>query len=173
MQSVVHTPRYRTPAAILLLLLLTSCTIDTPKPEVGSTAPPFTLKTLDGVEYALDGQRGKVVLLNIWATWCPPCRQEMPSMVRFYDMLRRQGVEILAVSEDRDLDALRDFIRRYQVNFPVLVDEDKRVYNLYRATGVPETHLIDKKGTIRKIQIGPFDWTHPDVLRMVGDLLAE
>jgi peroxiredoxin len=130
------------------------------------------MTSLDGARVRLSDLRGKVVFLNIWATWCPPCREEIPSMVKLYQMFRGQGLEIVAVSEDRDLQALRKFVKANGVTFPVIPDESKLVYGLYRATGVPETHLIDKNGVIQGSQLGPFDWIHPSVVEKVRALLA-
>ncbi|GAB6062521.1 peroxiredoxin family protein [Deferrisoma palaeochoriense] len=143
------------------------------KAEKGRPAPDFELVGLDGTTWRLSDLRGKVVFVNLWATWCPPCRQEIPSMVRFYRRYKDKGVEILAVSEDRDPAAVRAMVMRQAVVFPVLMDRDKLVYGLYRATGVPETHLIDKKGVIRHSVIGPFDWEAPEVDRAVDQLLQE
>lgn len=166
---------YRNPAlAALLLFFLFSFPCgagESPKPEVGKPAPDFTVTTLSGAKVRLQELRGKVVFVNLWATWCPPCREEMPSMVRLYQAMRAKGVEIVAVSEDRDRGALEKFVKRQGVTFPVALDQDKRVYGLYRATGVPETHLIDRQGIIRHSQIGPFDWTSPGVVQAVEDLL--
>jgi peroxiredoxin len=153
-------------------LALLCCSPEAPNPRAGQAAPDFTLQALDGQRYRLEDLRGKVVFVNLWATWCPPCREEMPSMVRFYERFRARGVEILAVSEDTDGDALRKFVERYQVTFPVLRDENKRVYQLYRATGVPETHLINQRGAIVASTIGPFDWTSPGVVQKVEALLG-
>jgi len=159
--------------ALLFPVLLASCSQAPSKPEVGKPAPDFTLQTLDGKTLRLGDLKGKVVFVNLWATWCPPCREEMPSMVRLYNFMRTRGVEILAVSEDNDREALRAFVEKYRVTFPVLPDENKRIYNLYRATGVPETHLIDRSGVLRSSTIGPFDWTSPDVVRTVEALLRQ
>ena len=141
-------------------------------PAVGTPAPDFSLKTLAGQTVRLSDLRGKVVFLNLWATWCPPCREEMPSMVRFYERFRAQGVEIVAVSEDRDPEAVRKFVKAQGVTFSVALDDEKRVYRLYGATGVPETHLIDRKGVLRAFQMGPFDWTAPEVTKRVQELLS-
>lgn len=158
--------------ASLFLLCFLSCSPDqAAKPEVGHAAPDFTLTALDGTTHRLHDLRGKVVFVNLWATWCPPCREEMPSMVRFYQQFKDRGVEVLAVSEDTDEEALRRFVEKYQVTFPVLRDENKRVYQLYRATGIPETHLIDKLGVIEVSTIGAFDWTSPGVVQKVEALL--
>lgn len=136
-------------------------------------APEFTLTTLDGAPVRLADLRGKVVFVNLWATWCPPCREELPTMVRFYQQFKDRGVEILAVSEDTDPAAVRRMVTDQGITFPVLLDENKRVFGLYRATGVPETHLLGKDGRVRGSQIGPFDWTSPAVLAKVEELLAE
>ena len=141
-------------------------------PAVGTPAPDFSLKTLSGQSVRLSDLRGKVVFLNLWATWCPPCREEMPSMVRFYERYRAQGVEVVAVSEDRDPEAVRKFVKGQGVTFSVALDDEKRVYRLYGATGVPETHLIDRKGVLRAFQMGPFDWTAPEVTKLVQELLS-
>ncbi len=135
-------------------------------------APDFTLRRLDGDTLRLSDLRGKVVFVNIWATWCPPCRQEVPSMVRLYERFRDRGLEIVAVSEDRDPEAVRRFVARYRVPFPVVMDRDKAVYRAYRATGVPETHLIDKQGRVVRSVIGGFDWEAPEVVAAVASLLA-
>ena len=93
-------------------------------------------------------------------------------MVRFYERFRAQGVEIVAVSEDRDPEAVRKFVKAQGVTFSVALDDEKRVYRLYGATGVPETHLIDRKGVLRAFQMGPFDWTAPEVAKRVQELLS-
>jgi peroxiredoxin len=160
-------------ALLLLLLLLSACAGETGKPEVGRPAPDFAFTTLDGRNVRLSELRGKVVFVNLWATWCPPCREEIPSMVALYSRFREQGLEILAVSEDREAEPVRRFMRQYGISFPVGLDAERKVYQLYRATGVPETHLIDKRGVLQASQLGPFDWTSPDVVETVRRLLAE
>lgn len=142
------------------------------KQDESRIAPDFSLQSLDGKQYTLSGLRGRVVFVNFWATWCPPCREEIPSMVKFYNKMKNEGVEILAVSEDTDIEAVRKFVKKYQITFPILMDTKKEAYRLYRATGVPETHLIGKDGAVDSSQIGPFDWTMPDVENSVRRLLA-
>ena len=93
-------------------------------------------------------------------------------MARLYERFRDRGVEIVAVSEDRDPEAVRRFVARYRVPFPVVMDRDKAVYRAYRATGVPETHLIDKQGRVVRSVIGGFDWEAPEVVAAVESLLA-
>ncbi len=94
-------------------------------------------------------------------------------MVQLYNSFRGEGLEILAVSEDREMKELEDFVKRYHLPFPVLLDTEKAVYKLYRATAVPETHLIDRRGILQASVIGPFDWTAPEVVRRVKTLLAQ
>lgn len=93
-------------------------------------------------------------------------------MVRLYEMFKGQGLEIVAVSEDTDPQAVAAFVRKYGVRFPVLLDHNRSVYQLYRATGVPETHLLDRKGVLQASWIGPFDWTGPKILGVVRGLLS-
>lgn len=157
--------------ALWLAMAVLSCSEGPRKPELGRPAPDFTLSGLDGTTYRLADLRGKVVFVNLWATWCPPCRHEMPSMIRLYERFRGQGLEILAVSEDTDEAELRRFVRAYGLPFPVLRDEGKKVYDLYRATGLPETHLIDRDGMLRASIIGPFDWGGPETVGRVRELL--
>jgi peroxiredoxin len=162
-------------ATILLSVLITSCSKieDKAKPKKGYYAPDFTLTSLDGKVVRLSDLRGKIVFINIWATWCPPCKEEIPSMARFYSKMKNEGVEILAISEDRDENALIDFVKKQGLKFPIFLDPEKKIYNLYKATGVPETHLIDKSGIIKKTWIGPFNWIDPTHINNVKKLIAE
>jgi peroxiredoxin len=157
---------------LAIALSCLSCARDDSKPEVGHRAPDFRLVAVNGKAVRLRDLEGKVVFVNIWATWCPPCRQEMPSMVTFYEMFKDEGVTILGVSEDHDPEVVKAFVKKYQIPFPVLLDRDKIVFKLYRATGVPETHLINERGVIEASWIGPFDWTGPRILNSVRTLLT-
>lgn len=142
--------------------------------RVGQTAPDFAFPTAEGKVMALADLRGKVVFLNVWATWCPPCRQEIPSMERLYRRLRGEGLEILAVSIDAGGAAdVVPFVREQGMTFPVLLDPQGKIRGLYGLTGVPESFLIDKKGVVRKVAIGPLDWSAPEVLGYFQELLKE
>ncbi|WP_457600901.1 peroxiredoxin family protein [Hydrogenivirga sp.] len=121
----------------------------------GDIAPDFTLKTIDGREVSLKDYRGKVVLINFWATWCPPCRNEMPLFVRVYKRHRDKGFEILAVSTDSSLDPVKKFVKEFRINFPVLYD-DKNVVSLYGIQGLPTSFLIDREGKIIKVRLGEY-----------------
>lgn len=143
-----------------------------PLPGKGVPAPDFTLPGLDGQMVRLADFRGKVVLLNIWATWCPPCVEEMPSMEALYQKLKAEGFEILAVSVDvSGAEAVRPFMEKHRLNFPALTDTDGTVKSLYQTTGVPESFIIDKDGVIVEKVIGPRDWASPGAVRFFRNLI--
>lgn len=141
-------------------------------PTEGKPAPDFTLKTLAGQEVSLSSLRGKVVLLNFWATWCPPCREEIPSMVRLNEAMAGKPFQMLAVSiDDGGKDAVEAFLKRGGYNLPALLDPGQKVGAMYGITGVPETFVIDPKGVILKKVIGPIDWNHPEVKNFLEQLM--
>ncbi len=128
------------------------------KPK-GVSAQDFILPALTGNDVKLSDYKGKVVFLNIWATWCPPCRDEMPSMESLYRRLKGRNFELLAVSIDRDGEkVVRPFAAKYGLTFPVLLDPEGKTYRLYGLTGVPESFIIDKSGVVIHKVIGPQDW---------------
>ena len=134
--------------------------------QPGLPAPDFVFPGLDGKMVGLADYKGKVVFLNIWATWCPPCREEMPSMEKLYHELKGEGFEILAVSIDvAGAKAVAPFMNEHRLSFPALLDPKGTIKNLYGATGVPESFIINKEGLIEQIIIGPMDWATPDVVR--------
>jgi peroxiredoxin len=145
-----------------------------PRPAEGLPAPAFIFPGLDGRTVDLKAYRGKVVFLNIWATWCPPCRDEMPSMERLYRELKGEDFEILAVSVDRaGAAAVAPFMKKYQLSFPALLDPNGTTQDLYGTTGVPESFIINREGVIDKIVIGPMDWAAPKVVRYFRDLIQK
>jgi peroxiredoxin len=130
------------------------------KPKVTEAAPDFHLPNLDGNLVRLADFKGKVIFLNFWATWCPPCIQEMPWMETLYRSLKGREFEMLAVSIDEDgKKAVRPFMEKYSLTLPVLVDHDKKVAALYGITGIPETFIINKQGVVDLKIIGPQNWT--------------
>jgi len=144
------------------------------KPRLGKgvPAPDFTLPGLDGKMVSLADYRGKVVLLNIWATWCPPCVEEMPSMEKLYQALKGEGFEILAVSVDvSGAKAVLSFMKKHKLNFPALTDTKGSIKSLYQTTGVPESFIIDKDGIIVEKVIGPRDWATTDAIRFFRNLI--
>ena len=168
-------------AASLLLLALALWMIpgtrdslaDDARPEEGHLAPDFALKTLDGKTVRLSELRGKkVVLINFWATWCPPCRSEMPTMQQIYTEYKGKGFEILAINIEPDSkDEIRDFMKELRLTFPVLLDSDMKVTRTYRLIGLPVSMLIDRQGIIRSKEIGYHDWTTKESRKRVESLL--
>jgi thiol-disulfide isomerase/thioredoxin len=114
-----------------------------------------------------------VVFINIWATWCPPCVEEMPTMQRLYDRLHNRGLEVLAISIDTlGTQVVGPFMQQYQLTFPVLLDPTSRIERLYRISGVPESFIVDKHGLLVEKVVGPRDWSHPQVMAMFERLLT-
>lgn len=141
-------------------------------PLLGSPAPAFQLTSLTGVEGSLDQYRGKVVLLNFWATWCQPCTKEMPAMQAAYDALRDQGFVVLAINELEDVPKVREHIAEHQHTFEVLLDPDNHVANQYGVVGLPVSIFIDKAGHVRKIVKGGL-LTEQSITETVHPLLQE
>ncbi len=142
--------------------------------RVGLPAPDFTYPGLDGKKVSLSDYRGKVVFVNIWATWCPPCVEEMPSMQKLYQKLKGENFEILAVSIDsKGAKVVAPFMKKYKLTFPALLDSRGTIKRIYKTTGVPESYIIDKDGILAKKVMGPLDWSHPDVLRLLRDLIQK
>ncbi len=138
-------------------------------------APDFALPGLDGKMTGLKGYRGRVVLLNIWATWCPTCVEEMPSMEKLYEQLKGEDFEVLTVSIDES--GAKDvvpFMKKHKLTFPVLLDPGgKTAQRLYRITGVPESFIIGKEGNIEKVIIGPTDWATPEAIGYFRNLIEK
>jgi len=127
-----------------------------PRVEIGQPAPRYAATTLAGDSVSTGALAGKVVLLNIWATWCAPCRAEIPYLQSLYEQHRAGGLEIVGVSVDaRGQDeAIRDFAQEFRVTYPIWRDPDERVQSLYMALGVPSSYLIDRTGTLRWRRLG-------------------
>ncbi len=125
--------------------------------EIGLPAPAYATVSLDGDSVSLAGERGKVVLLNIWATWCHPCRTEIPELRQLHERYRAKGLELVGVSVDTDGtdDAIRGFMREFQMTFPIWRDPDERISSLFLTLGVPATFLIDKQGILVWRKTGP------------------
>lgn len=141
------------------------------KVQEGSPAPDFTLRDLNGQETRLSSLRGNVVLLNFWATWCPPCREEVPSMVKLNRAMAGKPFRMLAVSIDEGgKGAVEAYFKESGSTLPALLDADRAVGRMYGTTGVPETFVIDTKGVILKKVIGPMDWSNPEVIGYLDGL---
>jgi cytochrome c biogenesis protein CcmG, thiol:disulfide interchange protein DsbE len=144
---------------------------------VGSDAPGFAAATLDtpAKMKSLSDYRGEVVVLNIWATWCIPCRTEMPSMEKLYRELGPKGLKMVAVSVDNagEEQKIRDFVKEYGLTFEILHDGAGAIQGIYRTTGVPETFVLDRNGVIRKKWIGADDWASEGNKALLEQLLAQ
>jgi peroxiredoxin len=143
------------------------------RPENGFLAPDFTLPSPDGQMVRLSDLRGnKAVLLNFWATWCAPCRLEMPTMDKAYQEYKSRGLEVLAVSLDTGPNSVvKHFMQELKLDFPVLLDPDMEVLRLYRMVGIPASVLIDKQGIVRHREVGYRNWTDPESRRLIEAIL--
>ncbi len=126
-------------------------------PNVGMLAPDFTLKDPQGNQVSLSGFRGRPVMINFWATWCPPCRYEMPFMETVYRERAADGLVILAVSIDEDPNEVPRFMKEFGITFPVVLDTDQSVATKYRIRPIPTSFFVDKDGVIRDMEIGAMD----------------
>ena len=137
-------------------ILVTGCSTSVEAPEIGKAAPSFQLTDINGQSVSLSDFQGKPVLLNFWATWCGPCRMEMPYIQEVYDEWSEQGLVLLAVNIREGLTTVEEFMRDYNLSFPVLLDMEGNVAEKYSVGGIPTTYFIDSDGIIRDMQIGAF-----------------
>jgi cytochrome c biogenesis protein CcmG/thiol:disulfide interchange protein DsbE len=138
----------------------------------GKLAASFKLKDLKGDEISLASLRGKVVFLNVWATWCAPCREEMPSIESLYnDFKVNKDFVVLAVSQDTDGSAVRPFIEQNHLQFTVLLDPRNEVGERYDVNGIPETFIIGRDGRIVAHHVGPYDWSNADIREALQELI--
>ncbi len=153
----------------LITLLLAGCYSGTRPPRIGGAAPDFTVQDTDR-KVTLSELRGKIVVLNFWATWCPPCVDEMPSLVQLQQRMRGKGVEVLAVSVDADENAYRKFLKDYRVDLLTVRDPSQKSNNLYGTFKFPETYIIDRNGVVRRKFIGPVNWSQAEVVDFLSKL---
>src|SRR3989304_5771432 len=125
-----------------------------PAPTAGPPAPDFTLTSLDGKKVSLADYRGKVVLLNFFATWCPPCRAEMPDLEATYKELKSQGFEVVAVDLQEDQNTVSGYAKSLGLSFTIVLDRGADVFGQYRITGLPTSYFIDRDGVVREFIIG-------------------
>lgn len=162
--------------ALLLLLLGAGWLLSEQRPNPplrpGAAAPDFRLEALSGAVHALAEKRGRVVLVNFWATWCAPCEEEMPAMERLYRDLAPRGFELLAVSVDSEVEPVRAFRRRLALSFPILHDPGKEAASRYQVARFPETFLVDRRGVLVERYIGAVDWDAAAYRRRIERMLA-
>ena len=136
----------------------------------GDLAPGFELISIDSRSVSLSGYKGRPVLLHFWASWCGPCRQEFPALSRLQRDFAKDGLAVLAVSEDKEIAAVRAFVDFARPDFTVLLDDEGRVADAYQSWAVPETMLIDGRGTIVWRHAGPVDWDSRKARERVREL---
>ena len=146
------------PGALSLLLACAATGDDRAHaPEIGRPAPDYRAITLDGDSVSLGQSRGRVVLLNVWATWCHPCREEIPVLQALHERHASRGLELVGVSVDArgEEKTIREFARDFRMTYPLWLDPDERVQSTFLAIGVPATFLIDRQGVLRWRHVGP------------------
>ena len=159
--------------AVSVVLLVGATALVVRARHAPAMAADFAVPDLAGKAVRLSSLRGKVVLLNLWATWCPPCREEMPSMQKLYDRMKGRDFELLAVSQDDDgKSAVEPFVKQMNLSFPVLLDPEHQVGDRYGVWGYPETFVIDRNGFVVDRVIGPRDWSSPNEVARIEALLA-
>ena len=147
---------------------------DQRKSAVGYLAPDFSLRNLKGNYESLDSFRGQVVVLNFWATWCAPCRVEMPSFEKLYRRYRSEGVAVLAVTLDKNAGPkIKSFVDEYELSFPILLDEKGEVERLYPSMTIPFTYVIDREGRVVARVDGAKNWESNETFEAIEYLLKK
>lgn len=145
-----------------------------PSPMEGKQAPDFDLPSLGGNNVRLADLKGKVLLINIFATWCVPCREEMPSMESLYQKLKGPNFEMVGISVDADgAKKVAPFVKELGLTFPILLDPKSETANKYKITGVPETYIVAPDGTIIHHLIGPAKWDRADVVEALTKMVEQ
>jgi peroxiredoxin len=139
----------------------------------GDIAPDFTCNDQAGKQQQLSALRGKVVLVNFWATWCAPCREELPSLQALKKKFPSADLVILALSTDDSWEPINKFMAQHQFTIPVYADFDKRISSRYGTFMYPETFLVDKQGRVAYKVIGAIDWTSPEIVKFLKVLILE
>ena len=137
-------------------------------------APDFSLKDLNSRKVGLKQFREKIIFLNFWATWCGPCKEEMPSLEVLHQQFKEKNFILLAISVDYEgLKPVQEFINKYHYTFPVLLDPKCETLDLFEVKGIPTTFLIDKKGRMVGKAVGPRDWKSPEVISLINLMLGK
>jgi cytochrome c biogenesis protein CcmG, thiol:disulfide interchange protein DsbE len=151
------------------IVFYAGCYHGTRPPHIGDAARDFSVQDSDR-KVSLNQFRGQVLVLNFWATWCPPCVEELPSLMSMQQRTRAKGVVVLGISIDVDDDAYHRFLKQRNVNFLTVRDPDQKVASMYGTSGWPETYLIDRQGRLRRKFVGPVDWNSPDIVQLLSQL---
>jgi peroxiredoxin len=155
--------------ALILSWVLSGCYGGSRPARIGTTAPDFIVQDSDR-KIELRDFRGQIVVLNFWATWCPPCVEEMPSLTQLQQRFKDKDVTVVGVSVDVDSDSYHRFLKDHKIDFLTVRDPDQKANNLYGTFKFPETYIIDRKGIVRRKFIGPVDWSQPEVVDFLNKL---
>ncbi len=139
----------------------------------GGPTPPLVLKDLDGRPYDLAQARGKAVLINFWATWCPPCRDELPTLQQLRESLRGRPLDIVTVNVAEGESRVKRFAAELPLSLPVLLDRDAEAQHAWKVRGLPATFIVDAAGTIRYWYLGELDWAQPKVRHTIESVLPQ
>jgi peroxiredoxin len=134
-------------------------------------APDFSLPNIDGQQVSLQQYRGKVVFLNFWATWCIPCREEMPALERLHQTYHAQDLAIISIDLKESADQVKTFFQKHSLSFPALLDQNGSVFRDYLVAGMPTTYLIGRDGTLLARGVGGRDWTRAEALQLIQELI--
>jgi peroxiredoxin len=176
--QATHAPRTQSASrrpytfAVFITVLFFAVGVAAKTEQANTVAPPFTLKSLDGKTLSLSQYRGKFVLVNFWATWCGPCKDEMPSLEILHQKFQKKNFKILAVSQDMfGAQVVRPYAETNHLTFTILLDQNLEAHQKYRVVNLPTTFLIAPDGKIIGVHQGAEDWARPEFLRFFEDLL--
>ncbi len=139
----------------------------------GGPTPPLRLLDLEGHAYDVAQHRGKALVINFWATWCPPCRDELPSLERLSDNLRDLPIEFVTVNGAEGENRVKQFVSKMPLRLPVLLDRDSEAQHAWKVLGLPATFVLDADGTIRYWYLGELDWSQPNVRHTIESVLPK
>ncbi len=142
-------------------------------PGIGHRVPDFDLVADNGSRVQLAGLRGKVVIVNFWATWCPPCIEELPSLDRFQRTFANRGVEVVAISVDEDANLYHAFLRDHNLSMRTIRDPDKKVSASYGTFRYPESYITDREGRLVRKIAGPADWMSDGMVSVIQDIISK
>ncbi len=166
---------------LLMLAVQISLLLAVPAPnEVRWIAAPdrqavdlaVEVKTMEGTTVSLTDYRNCVVFVNVWATWCKPCKEELPALAKVYDILRHEGFEVLAITND-DAKKVRGFLKKIPLPFTILIDTKEKVFNRFKVDRVPTALVIDRTGKLALRHTGPVDWTSPAIIDALRSLTKQ
>ena len=166
-----YLPAFVRGLAVILCLLPNPARAAELKLWTGGPAPALALKDLKGREHRLADYQGRVVLINFWATWCAPCRDEMPSIQRLKEKLAGRPFVVLAVNLDEPESRIEKFLSEVRLDFPVLLDPGRRVASAWGARILPASHIVGPDGRVRYTVVGEINWDHEQVVGRISELL--